>query len=278
MSAVVSLVAGAAAGIVLLVAMGGVLGAPFLQRWNYRGRSLPTAGGLVIVFAVVVVTAGYALADGLGAERGVTAPRAAVLFTVLGFGFLGFVDDIVGTPTDRGFKGHLHALAGGTLTTGGVKLFIGALLAIAIAATPTVESAGRLLVDAAIVALAANLGNIFDRAPGRVIKVGLVAYVPLAFAAGASATGAALAPVMGAVLALFAADQRERLMLGDTGANVIGAVLGLGVVLVGDGVTRAVVLAGLVAFNLAAEFVSFSRVIDAVPPLRAIDRLGRVRE
>ena len=42
----------------------------------------------------------------------------------------------------------------------------------------------RLLADAALVALAANLGNLLDRAPGRTIKVGLVAYVPLALAAG----------------------------------------------------------------------------------------------
>ena len=33
-----------------------------------------------------------------------------------------------------------------------------------------------------------------------------------------------------------------------------------------------VVVAGL---NLASEAVSFSKVIDATPPLRAIDRVGR---
>ena len=31
----------------------------------------------------------------------------------------------------------------------------------------------------------------------------------------------------------------------------------------------------LLALNVAAELVSFSRVIDAVPPLRWFDRLGR---
>ena len=32
----------------------------------------------------------------------------------------------------------------------------------------------------------------------------------------------------------------------------------------------------LLALNVAAELVSFSNVIDAVPPLRWFDRLGRV--
>jgi UDP-N-acetylmuramyl pentapeptide phosphotransferase/UDP-N-acetylglucosamine-1-phosphate transferase len=64
-------------------------------------------------------------------------------------------------------------------------------------------------------------------------------------------------------------------MLGDAGANALGGALGLGVVMAGSGTTRLVVLAMLVAVNLASEVVSFSRVIDAVPPLRLLDRAGR---
>ena len=64
-------------------------------------------------------------------------------------------------------------------------------------------------------------------------------------------------------------------MIGDTGANVIGAVLGLACVLeVGRG-TRNVILVVLIALNIAAEFVSFSRVIERVPVLRTLDHAGR---
>ncbi len=82
-----------------------------------------------------------------------------------------------------------------------------------------------------LIALAANLGNLLDRAPGRTIKFGLVAYVPIAIVIGTAPIGIAVAPVMGAALGLLGDDLHERLMLGDTGANVIGAVLGLAVVL-----------------------------------------------
>src|SRR5690348_18102230 len=82
---------------------------------------------------------------------------------------------------------------------------------------------------------------------------------------------------MGAALGVLGDDLRERLMLGDTGANVLGGALGLAVVLdVGRG-SRNVILVVLVLLNVAAELLSFSRVIDAVPPLRAFDRLGRRR-
>src|SRR3546814_16562081 len=64
-------------------------------------------------------------------------------------------------------------------------------------------------------------------------------------------------------------------MLGDAGANVLGAVWALSVVLTTAATTRTAVLVALVVLNLASELVSFSAVIDRTPPLRALDRLGR---
>ena len=82
--------------------------------------------------------------------------------------------------------------------------------------------------------------------------------------------------IAGATLALLWPDLRERLMLGDTGANVLGATLGLSLVLTTAASTRTVVLVVVLALNLLSERVSFSRVIDRTPPLRALDRLGRL--
>ncbi|MEI2654630.1 MAG: hypothetical protein V9G12_21215 [Microthrixaceae bacterium] len=63
-------------------------------------------------------------------------------------------------------------------------------------------------------------------------------------------------------------------MLGDAGSNVIGAVLGFGAVVATTPTQRWIVLVVLLALNVSSEFVSFSRIIDAVGPLRALDRLG----
>ena len=112
-----------------------------------------------------------------------------------------------------------------------LKLVGGAAVAVVLVATPGFKSGRTLIVDAMLIALAANLGNLLDRAPGRTIKFGLVAYVPIAIVVGSAPIGIAIAPVMGAALGLLGDDLHERLMLGDTGANVIGAVLGLAVVL-----------------------------------------------
>jgi UDP-N-acetylmuramyl pentapeptide phosphotransferase/UDP-N-acetylglucosamine-1-phosphate transferase len=109
------------------------------------------------------------------------------------------------------------------------------------------------------------------------MKISLVAYVPIAIVAGAGPVGIAVAPLMGATLGLLSEDLRERLMLGDTGANVLGGLLGLVVVLECDRTTRNIVLFVLIALNLASEFVSFSKVIEKVPPLRWLDQLGRAK-
>jgi UDP-GlcNAc:undecaprenyl-phosphate/decaprenyl-phosphate GlcNAc-1-phosphate transferase len=261
----------------LRVVSGEMLASPALERSNYRGRIVPTAGGLFIVFAVLVIEGGRAVlgAVGVGAESGLTEARSAVLFAVFGFGFLGLVDDLTAVGSDRGFRGHLGALRRGRVTTGLLKLVGGAAVAIVLVATPGFKSGRTLLVDAMLIALAANLANLLDRAPGRTIKFGLIAYVPIAIVVGTEPIGIAIAPVLGAAFGLLGDDLRERLMLGDTGANVIGAVLGLAVVLGSRDSVRLTVMLVLLGANVAAELVSFSRVIDAVPPLRWFDRLGR---
>jgi UDP-N-acetylmuramyl pentapeptide phosphotransferase/UDP-N-acetylglucosamine-1-phosphate transferase len=273
---VLAFVAGAVVVRLLAAGASEVLAAPALRRRNYRDHELATAGGVLLVLALVPIEAVRAVLEVLDLGReGSSAARALVLLACLGFGLLGFVDDVLGTSADQGFRGHLRALAHGRITTGMLKLAGGGALALVLVATARPEGGWRLLADALVVALAANLVNLLDRAPGRAVKASLAAAVPLALVAGSGPVGLALAPVLGGAAGLLGDDLRERLMLGDTGANVLGAALGLAAVLeLGSG-PRWAVLAVLVAVNVAAEVVSLSAVIDRTPPLRALDRLGR---
>lgn len=252
---------------------------PVLLRRNFRGADVPTAAGLVVALAVLVVEGGRTVAGaaGVGAEE-IDAARAAVVVVVLGMALVGLLDDLAGGGDARGFKGHLAALAAGRLTTGGVKLFGGlavAVVAVAVAPRGADPSLARLVADAALVALAANLANLFDRRPGRATKAGVAAFAALAAATAAADELTAVAVVVGAAAGLLLDDLRERLMLGDTGANALGGAVGLGVVVACGPAVRTAALVGVLALNLASEAVSFGRVIDAVPPLRAVDRWGR---
>ena len=262
----------------------GLFASVVLQRPNYRSHYLPTGAGIVLALAVAVVEGGRALAAaaGIGDVPGPGVARTVMLGGVFGFAALGFVDDVLGGDAERGWRAHLRALIAGRLSAGGVKLFGGGMLALMLASAAGSTASGgggalRLAADGALVALAANLGNAFDRAPGRTIKVSLVAWVALSLAAGGGAAGVALGPVMGAALGLLPEDLGERLMLGDAGANALGAALGLAAVLTLGPGARLLLTGALLILNVAADVVSFSKVIRNTPALDRLDQLGRVK-
>lgn len=265
-----------AAGLWVLAAP--AFASPTFERQNFRGRALPTAAGVVVVLAVLGLDALLSVAVGAGYEPpdGTVGGFRLATFLAVGFGLLGLLDDLGGVGQSGGFTAHLKALASGRLTTGAIKLFGGAALSLVVVATWTPDPGlGRLLADAALVALAANLGNLFDRAPARTTKVALVAFALLVLLSGAEPQLAGVAAVVGAGAGLVVPDLRERLMLGDAGANVLGAALGLGVVLSCSFGFRLGALVVVAALNLVSERVSFSKVIKETPPLRAFDMLGR---
>jgi UDP-N-acetylmuramyl pentapeptide phosphotransferase/UDP-N-acetylglucosamine-1-phosphate transferase len=251
-----------------------------LARVNYRKREVVAGLGLVLGIGLVAWAAPLGIAarvDPVRAARAeLLAPSGlAVVVAGLAFVVLGLVDDLVEDPGgSRGFRGHLRALAGGRLTGGGVKLLGGALagLLVAALATPGDRPAWAVLLGGVVVASAANTANLLDLRPGRCAKV----FLPLWVAGclldpGGGAWSAGLA---GAALAALPFDLREQGMLGDAGANALGAVVGT-MLLAGPMWLLSAAAAVLVALQLASERVSFTRVIEGNRVLRAADRLGR---
>ncbi len=79
---------------------------PALARQNFRGRSLPTAAGIVLPLAAVLVEGGRAVVASFGVGDGpARGVRLLVLAAALGFGLLGLIDDLAGGATDRGVPG-----------------------------------------------------------------------------------------------------------------------------------------------------------------------------
>lgn len=253
-----------------------------LSRLNHAGRPVPTAAGVLVLPVAALGAAAISVVPGMteslwNATEALSGDGAtATLAAVLGFGVLGLVDDLLGDSSSRGLRGHLGQLGRGRLTTGAAKLIGGA--AVALAAVSSVGSSGSmLLIDAALVALAANMANLFDRAPGRCLKMTVLASLLLvapALSTGASPAVALAACTIGAGLGLARADLDELVMLGDAGANPLGAALGMAAVVTTSATTRLAVAGLLTVLTLAAERASFSRVIDGVALLRRIDRWG----
>ena len=174
--------------------------------------------------------------------------RPAVALTAA----LGLADDLWSGP-ERGFRAHL-----GKGSTTGVAKAVGIPL-LALAAT-------RSLRKAALVALAANALNQLDTRPGRALK---------AFAAGAALVRGDAARYLPIAVLLAPYDLREMTMLGDAGANALGAVLGFGSV--GRLTARGQILciAGLAALTAAGEARSLGALVERTPGLRRLDAIGR---
>jgi UDP-GlcNAc:undecaprenyl-phosphate/decaprenyl-phosphate GlcNAc-1-phosphate transferase len=264
-------------------------------RTNHRGEPVTLLEGPAVTIGAVtglVITAAVA-ARLTARQRVITHPLAIAGLGGVAFGVL---DDLRGSGKRRGLRGHLGALAHGEVTTGTVKLAGLAATGLGAAVLEGGDPAD-VAINAGLIAGGANLLNLFDLRPGRAIKVATLA---AGLIAGASAltkdsaprrgSARASAPVpqsgrlagitavaapAGAALALLPEDLGERAMLGDAGANALGAMLGAAAAAALPRTARACLLTGIVALTVASEKVSFTKVIASTPPLNWLDMLGR---
>ena len=244
---------------------------PALVRANVAGRAVPAVlGDGIAAGSITGLLLVAAWADALGFRTATSLAVAVALMWAAGR-----FDDLRGNERERGFKGHLAAARAGALTGGLVKIAAG----VAAGLSGGIIIAGGIelafVVEAGLLAaLTANLVNLLDRAPGRALKVWFGLALPL-FILGPRAWAGAAAGMLGAALAVFPADLREKGMLGDAGANALGIALGLGFAVSLGEPARIGAIVALLALTLASERWSFSNAIESVRLLHALDRLGR---
>lgn len=239
-------------------------GAEQWTRTNHRGETVTLLEGPALAAAA---TAAIAAVPGVPPRL-----RAAGMIATASAGALGAYDDLTGSGASRGFKGHLAALARGEVTTGAVKL-IGVGTAGLVAGALVQRKPLDKLLAAAVIAGSANLVNLFDLRPGRAVKAAIAIGAPRLMRDGPDAR--VVAAALGTGAALLPDDLGERSMLGDAGANALGAAVGTAIASRSSRrglLARAAVLAALTA---ASEKISFTKVIAATPPLNALDMLGR---
>lgn len=276
------------------------------ERTNFHGVTVSLRGG--------VAMAGAAVASAAVASAFSDQPRAALggLVASLGGGLAGYIDDVDqgahdGGKVAKGLKGHLGALAHGQVTTGVIKIAgIGAsaLAASALVGSKATSMGGKvadLALNTVLIAGAANLANLLDLRPGRALKATVLVATPLSYfscaaaktpawetsgapsatpAAPASASGASAQRLLAsglnaAAITALVEDLQETTMLGDTGANAAGALLGTSLAANDSWKLRLGTALGVVGLILASEKVSFSKVIAANPALNWLDQLWR---
>lgn len=259
------------------------------ERTNFHGVTVSLRGGVAMAGAAV---ASAAVASALSDQ-----PRAALggVVASLGGGLAGYIDDVDqgahdGGKVAKGLKGHLGALAHGQVTTGVIKIAgIGAsaLAASALVGSKATSVSGKaadLALNTVLIAGAANLANLLDLRPGRALKATVLVAAPLSYfscaaaktpASPASAQRLLASGLNAAAITALVEDLQETTMLGDTGANAAGALLGTSLAANDSWKLRLGTALGVVGLILASEKVSFSKVIAANPALNWLDQLWR---
>ncbi len=275
----------------LLALLAGVLLAPPLlralrdgghTRANYRDRQLPFPFGVLALAAALIALIPLTLLARLASTDLFHPELLPIALYATGVLALGLIDDTLARrapgesarTSERGWRGHGAAALRGELSTGALKA-AGSLGLALFAMSYLGLSNARWLLAAGVLVLATNVFNLLDLRPGRSTK----AFVLLG--AGLAIGSSQLRPLW--ALGLFAApalvagfyDLRERVMLGDAGANLLGALAGLWLVLTLSGTGQLVALALLALITLYGELRSISALVERTPLLRELDSWGR---
>lgn len=242
-----------------------------LRRPNFRQHRIPAIAGLAFV---------------LGGEffyacewfwQGVHTSLAAVYFLVtVGFGGLGLLDDLKGDRSVGGFRGHFQKLKQGRLTTGAAKALGGGLLSLAAGYLITVPHPfGYALLAGLLIALSANTLNLLDLRPGRCLFgffIGVLTIGAVLWSQHALGAGFLLWTAVAFALILYPLDSGGAVMLGDTGANAFGAVLGVAGAIYFSLLWQCVLVLALIGFQWWCEKHSLSKTIEENSLLRSLDR------
>ena len=281
------------------------------ERTNFHGATVSLRGGVAMAGASV---ASAAVASALSDQPRAALGGAVAALGGGVAGYIDDVDQGAhdGGKVAKGLKGHLGALAHGQVTTGVIKIAgIGAsaLAASALVGSKATSVSGKaadLALNTVLIAGTANLANLLDLRPGRALKATVLVATPLSYfscaaakapawgasgaasgavtsatpAAPASASAASAQRLLAsglnaAAITALVEDLQETTMLGDTGANAAGALLGTSLAANDSWKLRLGAALGVVGLILVSEKVSFSKVIAANPALNWLDQLWR---
>ncbi|WP_354697424.1 hypothetical protein [Paraconexibacter sp. AEG42_29] len=261
---------------------------------NYRGAELACPLGIILVAAIALTLGALQAIDSFGWHGDGLFFVVSPVF-VLGVAALGLFDDAYSGPS-RGWRGHGAAVRRGEFPSGLLKAVGTVGLAAYAIQLPPYPETGNLaaldigpyivadpdshtapyLLSVVVLVLSTNLFNIIDLRPGRAAKGLLFVVIGCTIAVGTELLDA-FGVYLGAIAVVAVYDLRERGMLGDTGANLLGAVAGLMLVTsITSTLGLALCAAVLLAITAYGEFRSISAFVERTPGLRHLDSVGRI--
>ncbi|QDX93670.1 hypothetical protein EEL32_06165 [Brevibacillus laterosporus] len=249
-----------------------------IVRLNYQEEMIPTGCGWFLFF---YITSTYVLLSLLFFVRpSLDIPwKFAVFFLCGSFAIaaLGWQDDCTHDKYIKGFRGHLGALVTERrMTSGFLKAWAGGNISLIIC-LGLYDTVFEVLFHTILLALSINLINLFDLRPGRASKVFLLLFILVLVATplfSVPISWVFVYPIISATLLLFYHDAKRMVMLGDTGSNYLGFILGYTLICTTPLKIKIVFFFVFLVLHVLAERYSFTTFIRDRPLLHKLDLLG----
>jgi UDP-GlcNAc:undecaprenyl-phosphate/decaprenyl-phosphate GlcNAc-1-phosphate transferase len=193
---------------------------------------------------------------------------------------LGWTDDLIGSKSVKGLRGHFRFWRETRTISMGVVKAVGTLSAAAMVIIVTRNGKipiWEMGIELLLVTLMTNAMNLLDVRPGRSLKVYLLAALAVLLGFGLKEMNDLfpMVPVIVGGLLLYRHDVQAKGMLGDAGANLLGFTLGYGLIMVAPLALKIFMLVGLIFTHQQAETSSLTRIIEQNRILNWLDQLGR---
>ena len=238
-----------------------------LLKKNYKNELIPAAAGIIFVIAGAIIWTVYLFFD-----IGQFYINQSFIFLTIIIGLTGFVDDLAGSKDSQGFKGHFQQLLSGNLTSGAFKAFI-AFITILFVIISEENNFFDIFINTALILLMTNFLNLLDLRPGRSLKffilfsLLLITITPTLYIY--------YLPLFIILVPYIYYELKGKVMLGDTGSNALGVILGYGFSHWDNIYLKAFLVLFIGLLTILSEKYSFTGYIAGNKYLYWLDMLGR---
>lgn len=256
---------------------------------NYNDELIPNAMGIFIGVMLVVYLVLLSMMHVFIPFNSVAVfvnmtQFSAYLLALCAVCFVGWLDDTVGDKQTKGFAGHWQKWKKDKImTTGWIKMWTTGALALWMCMllphatfAPMTWLSLHIVLPFLLMTLMTNAVNLLDVRPGRALKFYSLSMILLAvFGTHWTAYIIYALPVALCALILLRHDLRAKMMIGDTGANVLGFSLGYCLCIAMPIWVQIIIVMLLIGMHWIAAKSSITRLIADVKWLNWLDHLGR---
>lgn len=240
---------------------------------NYNNRFVYNPAGIFFSIHILLIsTIVYIIYKSIGYNE-YEIHIIPLIIGVLSSSMAGYIDDN-SKDISKGIIGHGKMILKGELTGGSIKAFTGILTSLLV--SYIMFDGYNILLNSLLISLMQNFINLMDLRPGRAVKVYIaisLILMPLVYLNMPYFT-INLAVIV-SLLFYLPHEFREVCMMGDTGSNVLGIVIGIIASSVESMYFRIILLFILVTAQVYAEKKSINKLIENNVILNYIDMWGR---